>query len=284
MKTKQYIIIGSVVVLMGILLSLDIKGLIKPEESSSESQSSEASGAAGSSSSAVTAASVASVAKQNVSASLVADIEKLENKIKTASESDVIALHQELAQKWDDVNQPAPAAFAYEVVAEKQSSYENWLKAGDKFTEGYQNFPDTSAIQGLVQKAINAYNKALEFDKESLEAQTGLGIAYVTGTQNPMQGIQLLLGVVKKDPKNLGANMNLGLFSMKSGQFEKAVDRFKTVIEINPNPEAYFYLATSYENLGMKKQAIATYEKSKELAADPGLGSFVDRKIKELNN
>lgn len=282
MKTKQYIIIGSVIVLMGILLSLDIKGLVKTEEESTEVQSGEVSAVSGSST--VTAASVTLVAKQNVNASLVADIEKLEKKINSSSASDLVELQKELAQKWDDVNQPAPAAFAYEVIAEKQANYENWLKAGDKFTEGYQNFPDTSAIPGLVQKAINAYNKALEYNKESLEAQTGLGIAYVTGTQNPMQGIQMLLEVVKKDPKNLGANMNLGLFSMKSGQFQKAVDRFKTVIEINQNPEAYFYLATSYENLGMKKEAIAAYEKSKTLAADPGLAGFVDRKIKELNN
>lgn len=284
MKTKQYIIIGSVVVLMGILLSLDIKGLIKPEEESTEETQAGETNAVSGSSTVVSASSVTLVAKQNVNASLVADIEKLEAKIKNASESDLVELQKELGQKWDDVNQPAPAAFAYEAVAEKQSNYENWLKAGTKFTEGYQNFPDTSAIPGLVQKAINAYTKALELNKESLEAQTGLGIAYVTGTQNPMQGIQLLLDVVKKDPKNLGANMNLGLFSMKSGQFEKAVDRFKTVIEVKANPEAYFYLATSYENLGMKRQAIAAYEKSKELAADPGLGSFVDRKIKELNN
>src|SRR5690606_156491 len=100
---------------------------------------------------------------------------------------------------------------------------------------------------------------------------------------NPMQGIQMLLAVVKEDPKNLDANMNLGLFSMKSRQFDKAVDRFKTVLTIKELPEAYFYLGTSYENLGMKKEAINAYEKSKILAADPGLSSFVDRKIKELN-
>ena len=71
---------------------------------------------------------------------------------------------------------------------------------------------------------------------------------------------------------------------MKSGQFQKAVDRFKTVISVNPTPEAWFYLGTSYENLGMKPEAILAYQKSKELAADPSLTDFVDRKIKELSN
>ncbi len=282
MKTKQYIVIGSVVVLMGILLSLDIKGLVKEEDSSSaEAQTTEtkATAVAGFSKEGVLA-----VAKQNVSPSLLSDIEKIENALKKASANDVIALQEQLAKKWDDVNQPAASAFAYEAIAEKNPSYENWLLAGDRFTEGYQNFPDTTSVRGLTEKAIHAYNQALELNAESLDAQTGLGVAYVTGTNNPMQGIQMLLKVVEKDPKNLKANMSLGLFSMKSGQFNKAVERFKTVIEIKKDPEAYFYLATSYENMGMKTAAVDAYEEAKKLAGDPGLSSFIDRKIKELNN
>lgn len=280
MKSKQYIAIGSVVVLMGVLLSLDIKGLIKPEDNTE--MEAEASGSVATAS--VSAQSISTTAKQNLNANLAADIERLERELKNASGDDAIEIQGQLASKWDDVNQPAAAAFSYEAVANAKPNYENWLKAGDRFTEGYKNFSDTTAIQGLVNKAINAYNKALEFNKESLNAQTGLGVAYVTGTQNPMQGIQLLLGVVKKDPKNVPANLNLGLFSMKSGQFNKAVDRFKTVIEVNATPEAYFYLGTSYENLGLKSEAIAAYQKSKETAADPGLSTFVDRKVKELSN
>jgi tetratricopeptide (TPR) repeat protein len=279
MKTKQYIVIGSVVVVMGILLSLDIKGLVKEEETGevqTESVSPELVKE-------VSASEITQLAKNNINASLVKDIEKLEKQLNNASDADALKIQKQLAQKWEDVNQPSPAALVYEAIAEKESDYSNWLKAGDKFAEGYQNNVDTLVAKTLVAKAINAYSKALEFNKNSLEAQTGLGVAYVSGTQNPMQGIQMLLAVVKEDPKNLDANMNLGLFSMKSGQFDKAVDRFKTVLTIKELPEAYFYLGTSYENLGMKKEAINAYEKSKILAADPGLSSFVDRKIKELN-
>jgi tetratricopeptide (TPR) repeat protein len=99
-----------------------------------------------------------------------------------------------------------------------------------------------------------------------------------------MQGITLLLDVVKQDPKNLKANLNLGLFSMKSGQFDKAVERFKTVIGIAPSAEAWFYLASSYENMDRKSDAIAAYLKTKEIAADPNMSQFVDRKVNELSN
>ncbi|HEX7367352.1 MAG TPA: tetratricopeptide repeat protein [Pelobium sp.] len=283
-KSKQYIAIGAVAILMVFLYSLDIKGLVKQETEGEKAgmQSSATAGAVENKE--VSADMVTSVSKQMISASLAADIERLEKQENAANEAQKAAIDKQIAQKWDDVNQPAAAAFYYEKVALAQPNYSNWLIAGDRFTEGYQNYRDSTVTLGLVNKAINAYNKALAFNANSLDAKTGLGVAYVSGTQNPMQGIQLLLGVVKEDPKNQKANMNLGMFSMKSGQFQKAVERFKTVIAVKPSPEAWFYLGTSYENLGQKPEAILAYQKSKELAADPSLTEFVDRKIEELNN
>ncbi len=283
MKSKQYIVIGLVGVLMVVLYSLDIKGLVK-QEGEEEATEMQAGATVNTQSAEVSATTVTSVSKQMISASLAADIEKLEKEAKSADGAKKIELQKQLAKKWDDVNQPAAAAFSYEEVANAEPNYANWLVTGDRFTSGYQNNTDTTVTPGLVNKAINAYNKALELNENSLDAKTGLGVAYVSGTQNPMQGIQLLLGVVKEDPKNEKANMNLGMFSMKSGQFQKAIDRFKTVIDVKPTPEAWFYLATSYENLGQKPEAILAYQKSKELAADPSLTGFVDRKIKELSN
>ncbi|MFC5283170.1 tetratricopeptide repeat protein [Pedobacter alpinus] len=283
LKSKQYILIGIVALLVVVLYNLDIKGLVK-QEGENEGMQNTATSNDKSQTVEVEAASVISVSKQMINESLAADIEKLEKDLAAASADEKISLQEQIAKKWDDVNQSAAAAFSYESIAKAKPTLKNWLIAGDRFTEGYQNFRDTTATLGLLNKAINAYNKAIEIDSTNLDAKTGLGVAYVTGTQNPMQGIQLLLGVVKEDPKNEKANMNLGMFSMKSGQFQKAVDRFKTVIAVKPTPEAWFYLGTSYENLGQKSEAVLAYEKSKELAADPSLTEFVDRKIKELSN
>jgi tetratricopeptide (TPR) repeat protein len=279
LKTKQIVVIGSVVVLMGLLLSLDIKGLVKPAERKDSTGAAEASAHQANT---VTVEKVSILAKQELKGDLAQQISTLEEALKEAPADKKLEIQKQLAQKWDDVNQPAPAAFYYEEIALAEKSYPNWLKTGDLFTTAYQNTQDTMVQIGLVQKAINAYQKSLELNASSLDAQTGLGVAYISGTPNPMQGIQLLLGVVKKDPENVKANMNLGLFSIKSGQYDKAVGRFKTVVAKKPDPEAYFYLATSYESLHMKKEAIAAYEESKKLAADPNLTKFIDTKILEL--
>ncbi|MNY65305.1 Tetratricopeptide repeat protein [compost metagenome] len=94
----------------------------------------------------------------------------------------------------------------------------------------------------------------------------------------------MLMDVVKKDPKNLKANMSLGTFAMKSGQFDKAIIRFKSIIAMKPSPDAYFYLGTSYENLGKNTEAIDAYEKSKKLAANATLSKFIDDKVIALKN
>lgn len=278
-KKKQIAVIGLVVVLMGLLLSLDIKGLVKDDGQHSGESASEASQMA-----VVSLESVSSAAKQSLDANLSAGITELENQLKNAKGSEIPDLQRKLAQKWDDVNQPAAGAFYYELLAESENKYSDWLKAGDLFTSAYQNTQDSLMQPGLLAKATTSYQKALALQPNSLEAKTGLGVAYVNGSANPMEGIQLLLGVVKEDPSNIKANMSLGLFSIKSGQFDKAVNRFKTVLAQQQLPDAWFYLATCYENLGEKGEAITAYEKSKELAADPGFSDYIDKRIAELKN
>jgi tetratricopeptide (TPR) repeat protein len=275
-NAKQIAVLVLIAVLVTALFSLNIKGLQKEEASKPTTAAKEQ---------AVVALSLEQVsesAKQTINASLAAEITTLETALKNADEPSKLALYKQLALKWDDVNVAIPSAFYKELVAQTESSYENWVLAGDQLTTAYQTTQDSTSQPTLVQKAITAYQTALKLNPASLNAKTGLGSAYVSGTANPMQGIQLLLEVVKEDPKNVKANTNLGLFSMRSGQFDKAVARFKTVIEQKPDPEAWFYLATSYENLGQNKDAILAFEKSKELAANPGLSNFVDQKIKAL--
>ena len=280
LNRKQVIVVCSAVVLMGIMLSMDIQGLVKPKDESKSTPAGQAPPAV----KAFSLEEVSVLSKQSLTANLKKQVTDLEAALKSASENEKVDLHKKLAQQWDDLNQAAPAAFYYELIAQKEPGFTPWLKTGDKFTEAYQQTADTLMQPALVQKAIQAYQEADKLQPNTPEVKTGLGIAYVSGTPNPMQGIQLLLEVVKNDPKNVKANLNLGLFSMKSGQYEKAVDRFKTVIAQAPSAEAWFYLASSYENMGMKSDAVGAYLKTKEIASDPNMSQFVDRKVNELSN
>lgn len=52
-------------------------------------------------------------------------------------------------------------------------------------------------------------------------------------------GIQKLLGVVRQDSNNVRAIYHLGLFSIQSGQFEKAEKRFEKLILLQPENQEY---------------------------------------------
>lgn len=275
LNTKQIILISGVIILMIVLYLQPLKSLVKEEEET-EIETGDAADA-------FNLESVSAIAKQGLNTNLAKDITDLENSIKEASEEEKLSLLKELAEKWHDVNKATPQAYTLQEVAEMEPSFKNWLTTGNTFTEAFSNLQDTVMVPVLTQRAVHAYEKAIELEESNLEAKTGLGAAYVNGP-NPMQGITMLLEVVEEDPKNTKANFSLGLFSMQSRQFDKAVDRFKTVIEKEPSAEAWFYLATSYENIGLKNEAIHAFEKSKTLAADPSLSQFIDRRIKELGN
>jgi uncharacterized protein HemY len=227
---------------------------------------------------------VSTTAKTAIGAALTAKINDLEGQLKNASGADEQKLQKQLASQWDDVNQPAPAAFYYQALARKENKLEDWLNAGNRFNDAYKLTQDTLTQPAFVTNAVEAFQSALKLKPESLEGKTGLGVAYVNGGASPMQGIALLLEVVKKDPNNWNANLNLGMFAMKSGQYEKAVGRFKTLIAQKQELEPTFYLAESYKQLGMKKEAIDAYQKCKDMMPDPVFGQRIDEYIKELKN
>src|SRR5690606_7227579 len=243
-NTKQIVVIAGIVLLMVVIFLQPVKSLIKEEESEVESVEA-------SSNDLFSLESVSEIAKQGLSANLAKGITDSEAELKAASEAEKLPLYKKLAQQWLDVDKSMPVAYLYEEIAQKESSLENWLKTGDMYTESYQHFTDTVMAPVLIERAKNAYEQALEFDEKNIDARTGLGTALVNGPA-PMAGITMLLDVVKENPNHLKANYNLGLFSMRSKQFDKAVDRFNTVIKQTPNnAEVWFYLATSYENIGL---------------------------------
>lgn len=281
MKRNQIVVGVAVIAIMGYLYSQPVKGLVTPKEAT---RGNAAAGAAPmvKANANINVASVSALAKPNIDPTVAQQISTLENKLNTAGEADKATLQRQLAKVWESVVQPAPAGFYYLDIARKSNAMADWLDAGKEFNSAYKLSQDTSAQGTYIANAVEAFDHATKLQPASLEAKTGLGVAYVNGGAMPMQGIALLLDVVKQDPKNHDALLNLGMFAMKSGQYEKAVDRFKTLIAQKEELEPYFYLAESYKQLGQKKEAIAAYEKCKELMGDPAAGQRIDEYIKEL--
>lgn len=108
-------------------------------------------------------------------------------------------------------------------------------------------------------------------------------IAVVMKGEEPMKGIMMLRDVLQEDPKNIKAHLTLGMFSIQSGQLEKALDRFTTVLSIDSSEsEAYLYLAEVHEKLGQRDLAIENLETYKTLVEDSNSLAQVQIIINEL--
>ena len=76
-----------------------------------------------------------------------------------------------------------------------------------------------------------------------------------------MKGIVLLKEVASMHPDNISAQFKLGLFSIKSGQYDKAVNRFNRVLELDSSYyQAYFYLGQCELELGNKQKSIENFK------------------------
>ncbi|RZK41272.1 MAG: hypothetical protein EOO90_11895 [Pedobacter sp.] len=280
-RSKQIIIIAGMLALVGFLFSREVKGLIKPKEEQQQAVTQPEANTH----STFTVDNASAIGHEAVSMTIGKEISALESTYKKASESDQFSQAKVLAKKWDDVEQSIPSAMYLEVVAIKEPVLNNWLAAGTRFLKAFDNTRDSVVRTEMLQRANGSFTKAMALDSSSIEAKTGLGVTIVNGMGAPMQGITMLLDVVKRDPKNMRANMNLGVFAIQSGQFDKAITRFNTIIStIQATPDAYFYLGKAYESLGKNTEAIDAYLNSKKLAANPTFTKFIDERIAEIKN
>lgn len=117
------------------------------------------------------------------------------------------------------------------------------------------------------------------------EARMAEAVALVNG-QEPMRGIMMLREIVEEEPSNIEAHWHLGLFSVQSGQYDKALARFRKVVELDAErmPEAWFYLGRTYATLDSIPQAIASLEKYRSIVQDTAIANGVDRFLLELRN
>jgi tetratricopeptide (TPR) repeat protein len=291
MYKKQIVVIIAVLAIMGFLYSRDLVGVKKTGDSGGHTNTTAAQAQPAVN---VTVEMASAAAKIAIGPALAQQIANTEGQLKnTGNDAAKLNLQKKLAQQWDDVNQPAPAAFYYEAVAQKENTFADWEIAGDHFNDAFRFDQDTVSQPSYVSHAIACFETATKMQPSNLDAKTGLGTAYVNQftlgigqTGGPPKGVMMLLDVVGQDPNNVKANFSLGMFAITSRQYDKAVQRFKTVIEHSPKPgfEPYFYLAECYRQLGMKPEAIAAYQKSRELMPDSSIDKTIDEYIKELKN
>ncbi len=201
-----------------------------------------------------------------------------------------VKAYRQLSSFYKDSVQNYPLYAYYEGEAAKlENSEKNLNFAAQLFLAALRSEHDEALQSWETEQAITLFNQALQLDPENADLKIGLGSAYVFGKgrsgdpQQTMQGIQQLLSVVRSDSNNMKAQLVLGIGGYASGQYDKAIERFKKVISAQPNNlEAIAFLADTYAAAGNKEEAIRWYEASKKIARDDAYDKEVDLRIREL--
>lgn len=141
----------------------------------------------------------------------------------------------------------------------------------------------------LPKQPHSAIEKVGKVDADSLKLAQAIDL--VNG-EDPMQGIMLLREILAKDSTNVAAQFYMGMFSVRSGQMDKAVKRFETVTALGSNDIRYLVeVGYQYMLMDSLKRALVCFDKALQIdptennslffsaKANEGLGNLEEAKI-----
>lgn len=184
---------------------------------------------------------------------------------------------------WERNKQLHAAAWYRAKAAKLENSEKSLTFAGQIFLQLMENEGSPSMAAWDAGEAISCLERSFKIDSTNEETKLALATGYIEGTGEPMRGVQILLAITREKPDDIPANMLLGRMSIQSGQFDKAIARFETVLKQEPeNKEALYFQAQAWEGKGDKKKAIELLGKCKKIVNDPGFSKEIDEHINSL--
>lgn len=163
--------------------------------------------------------------------------------------------------------------------------------------------------RGWVDGAIEIFQRALQANPQSVNAQLGLAIAYrragrdaeafqayqnvvaldpnnqlalyalgVLGGYRPewqVRGIEALTQLLRLDPSSAQARQQRGLLYLYQGQFEAAVADYEAVLQTSPSPEALAGAAQALTYSGRHSDSVALFERYRATGASLSAGEAI---------
>ncbi len=226
-------------------------------------------------------------AKERLSAQQLEKVTSLENSVKRGDvKNQQLTVYKQLASFWGDtIKLFEPYAFYTAERAKLENSEKSLTFAAHLFLNNLKTETDPAMQNWLATNAKDLFQQALKVNPSNDSSRIGLGACYIFGniSDNPMEGIAVIREVVERNPDNIFGQMTLGLGGVKSGQFDRAIERFTIVVNKQPdNLEAILNLAEAYDQKGDKANAVKWYKNVKEKISNPEAQKELDTRIKAL--
>lgn len=232
---------------------------------------------------------IISQSKQKLTIQQSNSFSQLEKKLAaTTINDDKIHIYHQLATFWKDSATVFELYAFYTAEAAKlDNSEKNLTFAAQLFIDNLLIESEPAMQNWLATNGKVLLEKALSINPNNDSSKIGLGACYILGniSNQPMQGILPVREIATKNPDNLYAQLILGLGGKKSGQYDKAIERFGTILQKNStNLEAMMHLAECFDLKGDKKNAIVWYNKIKQIIPNNEVKKELQNRINQLTD
>ncbi len=196
-------------------------------------------------------------AKERLTPLQLQKVTSLENSVKRGDvKNQQLQVDRQLASFWGDtIHLFEPYAYYTGQAAKLENSEKSLTFAAHLFLNNLKTETEPAMQNWLATNAKDLFQQALTINPANDSSKIGLGACYIFGniSENPMEGIASIREVVTRDPDNLFGQLILGLGGIKSGQFDKAIERFLYIVNKQPdNLEAMLNLAETYDRKGIR--------------------------------
>lgn len=166
---------------------------------------------------------------------------------------------------WYRQKEYALAGYYAEKVAEIEKVDYAWAIAGTTFSVGAKS-DNESTRKYCIEKSKKAFENAISLSPNNIAHKVNLALCFADNppTDNPMKGIQMLLELSKEYPDENIVQITLARLAVKTGQYEKAINRLLKILEKTPDDaNANCLLVEIYSNQGDNDKAMAYQKKCK---------------------
>lgn len=194
-------------------------------------------------------------AKIELSSALLTEIELLEQEQEGVATTDSLKVEvlKKLSGKWFEAGYPHVSGYYAELVAEIENNESAWSIAGTTYLYAVKGVNDQKIKEFSTNHAVKAFENAVSLNPTEVSYQVNLATCYTENPpqDNPMKGIQMLLGLDKKYPDNPVVLNTLATLAIKTGQYQRAIERIEKVLEVDPsNQDAICLAAIAFKEIG----------------------------------
>ncbi len=164
-------------------------------------------------------------------------------------------------------------------------AYRKAITLNPNYAEAYNNLGIIHQEMGNMEGAMECYQKAIEINPQYEKGWNNLGLLHflkgdLKKAEDSFQKILMM------NPSHLESYLHLGMVWKREGQWEKAIESFKKALSLNPlHGETHYHLGLLYEEMGRVELALHHYQNFIHLSAStyPELSLKVRRHLSRMN-